>query len=71
MLCVCVYYIVDGENDYISPAPRKRFWRWSQRFVDNPHLEQETKLQDVIDDMLNTNNDAEVILVLNLQGVSE
>ena len=36
-----------AENkDDLPPTPRRRFWRWSQRFRDNPHLQQKTGLQE-------------------------
>ena len=35
------------ENKHNLPlTPPKRFWRWSQRFTDNPHLKQKTGLQE-------------------------
>merc|ERR1712038_1614129 len=35
----------ENEDD-LHPAPQKRFWRWSQRFTDNPNLKQTTGLQE-------------------------
>ena len=39
------YSGAENKND-LPPTPRRRFWRWSQRFRDNPQLKQNTGLQE-------------------------
>ena len=39
-------YSGDENEDELPTTPRRRFWRWSQRFRDNPHLQQKTGLQE-------------------------
>ena len=36
-----------AENKDDLPPSQKQFWRWSQRFTDNPHLKQKTGVQDI------------------------
>ena len=42
-----IHYSGDVNKDDLPPTPQKRFWRWSQRFTDNPHLKQKTGVQDI------------------------
>ena len=42
-----IHYSGAENKDDLPPTPQKRFWRWSQRFTDNPHLKQKTGVQDI------------------------